>query len=66
MWLNPRAGAVQPGEEKAVRLIAACQYPKGSYKNEGDTLLNRVCGDRTRRNGFKLKEDRSSLVIWKK
>ena len=54
---------MQPGEEKAVRLIAACQYPKGSYKNEGDTLLNGVCGDRTRKNGFKLKEDRSSLVI---
>ena len=37
-------------------LIAAFQYLKGSYKKEGDRLFSRVCGDRTRRNGSKLKE----------
>jgi len=33
-------------------LIAALQYLKGSYRNEGDRLFSRVCGDRTRGNGF--------------
>jgi len=39
-------------------LIAAFLYLKGSYRNEGDRLFSRVCGDRTRGNGFKLKEGR--------
>ena len=30
------------------------------------TVFSRVCGDRTRRNSFKLKEDRCSLDIRKK
>mgnify|MGYP001861274406 CR=1 FL=1 len=37
-------------------LIAAFQYLKWSYRKEGDRLFSRVCGDRTRGNGFKLKE----------
>ena len=32
------------------------QYLKGDYKKEGDRLFSRVCCDRTRGNGFKLKE----------
>ena len=46
-------------EERRLRadLIAAFQYLKGNYKKEG----NRVCDDRTRGNGFKLKEGRFSL-----
>ena len=44
----------------------AFQYLKGSYREEGDRLFSRVCGDRTRRNGFKLKEGRLSLDIRKK
>jgi len=35
-------------------LLAAFQYLKESYKKEGDRLFIRVCGDRTRGNGFKL------------
>jgi len=35
-------------------LLAASQYLEESYKKEGDRLFIRVCGDRTRGNGFKL------------
>ena len=37
-------------------LIVAFQYLQGNYRNEGDRLFSRVCGDRTRGNGFKLRE----------
>ncbi|GAB0188609.1 hypothetical protein GRJ2_001326200 [Grus japonensis] len=37
-------------------LIAAFQYPKGAYKEDGDRLFSRACSDRTMGNGFKLKE----------
>ena len=35
-------------------------------KNEGDRFVSRVCCDRTRGNGFRLKEERFRLVIGKK
>jgi len=38
-------------------LRATFQYLKGVYKKEGDRLFNRVCCDRTKGNGFKLKEN---------
>ena len=47
-------------------LIAAFLYLEGRYKKEGDKLLSRVCYDRTRGNGFKLKEERFRLDIRKK
>ena len=37
-------------------LVVAFQYLKGSCRKDGDGLLSRVCDDRTRGNGFKLKE----------
>ena len=39
-------------------LRAAFQHIRGrrGYKKEGDSLFRRVCCDRTRGNGFKLKE----------
>jgi len=46
-------------------LIAAFQYLKGAYKKAGEGLFTRVCGDRTRGNGFKLKEGRFRLEIRK-
>jgi len=47
-------------------LIAACQYLKGAYRKDGEGLFTRMCSDRTRENGCKLKEGRSRLDIGKK
>jgi len=38
-----------------------CQYLKGAYKKDVDRLFSRACCDRTRGNGFKLKEGRFRL-----
>ncbi|KAK4823398.1 hypothetical protein QYF61_001772 [Mycteria americana] len=42
-------------------LIAAFQYLKRAYKKGEDRLFSRACCDRTRGNGFKLKEDRFTI-----
>ena len=47
-------------------LIAAFQYLKGAYKQEGSQLFERVDNSRTRGNGFKLKEERFSLDVRRK
>ncbi|KFV13699.1 hypothetical protein N340_00786, partial [Tauraco erythrolophus] len=47
-------------------LIAAFQYLKGAYRKAGEGLFTRACSDRTRGNGFKLKEGRFRLDIRKK
>ncbi|GAB0177579.1 sperm-associated antigen 17 [Grus japonensis] len=47
-------------------LIAAFQYLKGAYRKDGEGLFIRECSDRTRGNGFKLKEGRFRLDIRKK
>ena len=44
-------------------LIAAFQYLKGAYKQEGSKLFERVDNSRTRQNGFKLKEGRFRLDV---
>jgi len=42
-------------------LRAAFQYLKGAYRKDGEGLFTRVCSDRTRGNGCKLKEGRFRL-----
>ena len=46
--------------------IAAFQYLKGTYRKEWDRLFCSVCGDRTKRNCFRLKEFRSRLDVREK
>jgi len=41
--------------------IIAFQYLKRSYRREEDRLFSRVCYDRTKENGFKLKVERFRL-----
>ncbi|KAK4826298.1 hypothetical protein QYF61_007145 [Mycteria americana] len=47
-------------------LIAAFQSLKRAYRKDGEGLFIRECSDRTRGNGFKLKEGRFRLDIRKK
>ncbi|KFM03730.1 hypothetical protein AS27_15645, partial [Aptenodytes forsteri] len=47
-------------------LIAAYQYLKGAYKQDGGKLFSRACCNRTRGNGFKLKGGRFRLDLRKK
>jgi len=44
-------------------LRAAFQYLKGAYRKAGEGLFTRAWSDRTRGNGFKLKEGRFRLDI---
>jgi len=39
-------------------LVAAFQYIKGAYRKEGENIFSKACCDRTRSNGFKLREGR--------
>ncbi|KAK4831186.1 hypothetical protein QYF61_015918 [Mycteria americana] len=47
-------------------IFAAFQYLKGAYRKDGEGLFITECSDRTRVNGFKLKEGRFTLDIRKK
>jgi len=47
-------------------LTAAFQYLKGAYRKDGENIFSRACCDRTRSNGFKLREGRFRVVIRKK
>ena len=47
-------------------LTVSFQYLKGAYKQEGAQLFTPSECDRTRGNGFKLKQGRFRLDVWKK
>jgi len=47
-------------------LVAAFQYLKGAYRQDGEGLFTRVCSDRARGKGCKLKEGRFRLEIRRK
>ena len=44
-------------------LLAAFQYLKGVHKHEGNQPFTQVDSDRTKENGFKLKEGRFRLDV---
>ena len=44
-------------------LSAALQYLKRAYRQEGDKVFTQSDSDRTRGNGFKLKEEKISLDV---
>jgi len=47
-------------------LIAAFQYLKRAHRKGGENIFSRACCNRTRRNGFKLREGTFRLDIRKK
>jgi len=47
-------------------VIAAFQYLKGAYRKDVENIFSRACSDRTRSNGFKLRDGRLRLGIRKK
>jgi len=47
-------------------LTAAFQYLKGAYRKDGDSLFRRACCNRTKGNGFKLREGGFRLDMRKK
>ena len=47
-------------------LIVVFLHLKGAYKKDGDKFFNKACCDRTRSNGFKLKQGKFTLDIREK
>ena len=47
-------------------LTAAFQHLKGAYKEQGNQLFERVDNNRTRGNGFKLREERFRMDVRRK
>jgi len=60
-------GAFQPGEEKATGApYSSPPVPEGASRKDGEGIFTRVCNDRKRGNGSKLKEGRFRLDITRK
>jgi len=56
----------QPGEGKAVGDLRAAASAWRGGRKDGENIFSRACCDRTRSNGFKLREGRFRLDRWKK
>jgi len=62
-----RVGAVEPaGEGAPGRPSSSLPVPERAYKKAGEELFTRACSDRTRGNGFELKEGGCRVDIRKK
>jgi len=62
-----RVGVVQPGEKKAVGTpYSSLSVPEQGLNKRWGKYLQQGCCDRTRSNGFKLREGRFRLDIRKK
>ncbi|KAK4827495.1 hypothetical protein QYF61_018795 [Mycteria americana] len=62
-WVHESWGCSAWGREGSRETF---QYIKGAYKKDGERHFTKACSDRTRGNGFKLKEGRLRLDIRKK
>lgn len=54
---------VQPGEDSRKTVLQLFSFLEGTYEKDGRRLPTMVCSDRTRGNGFKLKEDRFRVYM---
>jgi len=66
MWLDNCVGTRLKNRRLWGDLTVAFQYLKGAYKQEEERLFTRVDSDRTRGNGFKLRQGRFRLNIRRK
>jgi len=48
------------------RPYSSLSVPEGAYRKDGENIFSRACCDKSRSNGFKLREGRFRLDIRKK
>ena len=63
---RPRKWVLLSLERRKLQGDGSLSLPSGELQKERDRLLTGICGDRTRENGFKLKDCRFKLDLRKK